>query len=68
MITLDATAEEPLHLAVGPLELAAVEPITDGDRLQVQVTEGTTGRRDELLRRAARAARPSAAHEPALRA
>jgi flagellar motor switch protein FliM len=66
VITLDPTTEEPLHMAIGKLELAAVEPVTDGERLLVQVTKEMIERRDDLLRRAARTAQPSPVHEPQL--
>ena len=52
VIALDSADSEPLHMACGKVELAAVEPITHDGRLLVKIT------RDAIERRAVLQARP----------
>ncbi len=49
VIALDWTSDEPLRMASGAVELAAVQPVTQGDRLLVEVTEETIDQRGRLL-------------------
>jgi flagellar motor switch protein FliM len=63
VIALDPTSEEPLHMACGKVELAAVEPVTNGDRLLVQVTRDSIERREQLRKGLARALPTSPAPE-----
>lgn len=44
VIVLDSTPDDPLHMACGSLDLAAVRPVTHGQRLTVQITEDTLKR------------------------
>ncbi|HXX90361.1 MAG TPA: FliM/FliN family flagellar motor switch protein [Acidimicrobiales bacterium] len=51
VIALDPTTDEPLRMACGKVEVAAVEPVTDGDRLLVQVTREMIDPRSALRER-----------------